>query len=73
MLDKKNAIKREWLEDTLYGRYEVSLTLDVGTPDQALEAARLFRSFIEETDPPRLGHRLRFVLVNGDQEVRRDA
>jgi len=60
----------EWIEDELYGRYEVRLKIDVGSSDQALEVARLLRGFIDEWDPPRLGHELETIYIVGGEHKR---
>lgn len=64
------SIDHEWLEDEFFGRYEVALKLDVGTADGALELTRLIRSWLDEVDPPRLGHELNTVYVVGSERKR---
>jgi NAD(P)H-dependent FMN reductase len=63
----KSAI--EWLEDDFYGRYEITLTVDVGTTDQMLAASKAMREFASTLDV--LGYETQAVCVVGSSSHRR--
>jgi hypothetical protein len=61
--------KATWMEDDFYGRYEITLTVDVGTTDQMLAASKAMREFAATLDV--LGYETKAVYVVGGSSHRR--